>query len=98
MLLMFIWMYRVDRYTLAHQKRTGRLGTEAKRAERRSISHISPAKTQSRRQPTVATFKTTPPSFYTSAKMENERGELVDRKDAHSSLELGYGISQCDRT
>ena len=40
--------------------------------------------------PPVATFKTNPPSFYTSAKMENERGELVDRKDAHRLLKLGY--------
>lgn len=28
--------------------------------------------------------------------MENERGELVDRKDAHNLLELGHGISPCD--
>ncbi|KAF9690690.1 hypothetical protein EKO04_011305 [Ascochyta lentis] len=61
---------------LARPKWTGTLGTHY--ASGAQYSHAKTTISTTRRQPTVATFKTTPPSFYTSAKMENERGELVD--------------------
>jgi hypothetical protein len=76
------------------QKRNGTLGT-ATLSERSGVdiptyreNHNLDDSTTS---PPVATFKTNPPSFYTSAKMENERGELVDRKDAYDALDLDIG-------
>jgi hypothetical protein len=43
-----------------------------------------------RRLPNAAPLKKTRPSTYTSATMENERGELVDRKFSLNSAHLAY--------